>query len=238
MSIVTKEFSLHRRAISLKVSEGELFMPNAVTKLFTKAVNINQEDIVFDIGSGVGPLTIWAAKEPSAHVYSVEIVKGQYNLLLENIKDNEEEQKVTAYQGKFFDPIPDGIKADVIIADVSGIAEIPARAFGWYPPEIPTGGKDGTEVIIPLLERAGRYLKEGGRLYFPVAVSLSDSEKIMDVARRGFRNLERLVHVFFPLTPEQLERMGNLEEQPYIKLEDKGSRVVWIGEIYKATEPA
>lgn len=237
MSVVTREFSLRRHTIPLKINEKELFVPNAVSGLFAKTVEINPGDIVFDIGSGVGPLTIWSAQEPSQHVYSVEIVKSQYQLLLENIKDNGVSHKVTAYQGEFFDPIPQGIKADVIIGDVSGIARIPAVAFGWYPPEIPTGGEDGTEVIIPLLERAGRYLKEGGRLYFPIAVSLSDSGRIMDVARARFENLEVLTQPTFPLTPEQVNRLGDVSDRPYIRLESKGSRTVWRGEIYKATNP-
>jgi SAM-dependent methyltransferase len=242
MQTAIREVPLARRTIPLVVSEDELFLPNTVTNLFSKKVIINPGDVVFDIGSGVGPLAIWAAKEPSSQVYAVEIVDRQYELLNENIMSNGVADKVVAYRGRFFEPIPSGVKADVIIADVSGIAELPARAFGWYPPEIPTGGEDGTGVIIPVLEQAGAYLKEGGRLYFPVATSLSDGEKIMDVARRHFGKLEAVLDSqLFPLTAEQIGRLREMEktygECPHVRLETKGSRTIWKGSIYRAEDP-
>ena len=82
---VQKSFGLQNHDLELLVSENELFMPNATTRLFSKAVHINSGDIVFDIGSGVGPLAIWAAKEPSSKVYAVEIVEEQCELLEKNI---------------------------------------------------------------------------------------------------------------------------------------------------------
>jgi len=211
-------------------------MPNASTKLFSKVVIINPGDVVFDIGSGIGPLAIWAAREPSGHVYAVEIVRGQYDLLEDNARTNGVDHKVTVYHGNLCDPIPADIKADVIIADVSGIAEGPARALGWYPPEVPTGGEDGTEVIVKTLEQAGSRLREGGRLYFGVTTSLSDSAKVMDVARSKFDELERVLDVAFPLTLEE-EAILLSYKKPYIRPETKGSRVVWKAAIYKATTP-
>ena len=77
------------------------------------------------------------------------------------------------YNGSLLEPIPPGTLADVLIADVSGIAEIPARILGWYPSSIPSGGTDGTDTTIQVLDQAVTYLAEGGRLYFPVAVGLA-----------------------------------------------------------------
>ena len=232
----THEFVLTRHTLALKVSEGSTFLPNASTKLFSKVVMIKPGDVVFDIGSGVGPLAIWAAQEPCAHVHAVEIVKEQNDLIMDNARMNGVGHKVTAYHGSLFDPIPPEIKADVIIADVSGIAEGPARALGWYPPGVPSGGEDGTDVIIQTLEQAGGRFRENGRLYFGVTTSLSDSAKIMDVARARFGGLERVLEVAFPLTPDQIRNLRQCKA-PFICLANKGSRVVWKAEIYKATQP-
>ena len=236
MNTVVREFVLSRHTLSLRISEGSSFMPNASTRLFSRVVIINPGDIVFDIGSGVGPLAIWAAREPSGHVYAVEIVRGQYDLLEENARRNGVEHKVIVYHGNLFDPIPADIRADVIIADVSGIAEGPARALGWYPPEVPTGGEDGTEVIVNTLEQAGSRLREGGGLYFGVTTSLSDSAKIMDVARSHFNELEKVLDVAFPLSPEEVGILLPLRKR-YICPETKGSRAVWKAAIYRATNP-
>ncbi len=239
MTVATRSFALRDHTINLAVAPDELFMPNQVTKLFTQAMTINSGDIVIDDGSGVGPLAIWAGLEPSEKVHAVEIVPAQYGLLCRNIKDNHLGEKVIPYQGPFFDPLPSELRAHVIIADVSGIAEGPARALGWYPPSIPTGGEDGTGVIIPLLERASRYLRPDGRVYFPVAIGLSDSDKTMDVARRHFGKLELKVDQLFPLSDQQTKDLVPFltEKQPYIKLEIRGSRHLWRGHIYEATDP-
>lgn len=239
MPVATRSFALRGHEISLAVAPDELFMPNQVTKLFTQAVTINSGDIVIDDGSGVGPLAIWAGLEPSEKVHAVEIVPEQYDLLCRNIADHNLQGKVIPYRGAFFEPLSPDLRAHVIIADVSGIAEGPARALGWYPPSIPTGGKDGTGVIIPLLEQASHYLRPDGRVYFPVAIGLSDSDKTMGVARRHFGKLELKVDQLFPLSSQQTDDLAPFltGDHPYIALETKGSRKLWRGHIYEATEP-
>lgn len=239
MQTQTQTFPLGAHEFDLEVSERELFMPNAVTRLFAGAVKINPGDVVFDIGSGVGPLAIWSAKEPSSQVHAVEIVQPQYDLLRRNIESNGVGGKVTPYCGGFFDPLPRGLRANVIIADVSGIAEGPARALGWYPPEIPTGGDDGTGVIVPLLQQAGKYLAPGGRVYFPVAIGLSNHARTMQVAREHFGRLEETLRkpANFVLTADQVDSIRPYMDQPFIELKQKGSRAIWNGQIYEATEP-
>ena len=117
----------------------------------------------------------------------------------------------------------------------------PGRLLGWYPESIPTGGMDGTETTIRLLELGGSYLAEGGRLYFPVAVGLADEEKIIDVARANFGKLEEKVSVDFPLSKEEGERLLDGAE-PFIHLKKRRNpnparAFTWRGNIYEATEP-
>ena len=238
MIVVTQEFELRGHRISLKVAQ-EFFLPNKTTRLFSQAVQVNPDDVVLDIGSGVGPLALWAGREPSKEVHAVEIVPEQYSLLCDNIRENKLEHKVFPYRGAFFDPLPQGVKGDVIIADVSGIAEGPARALGWYPTVVPTGGDDGTEVIIPLLQRAADYLKPQGRVYFPIAIGLSDTGKIMNVARQHFKNLEKKIDQVFPLGNQEVELLAPFlnGDRSYMHLETRRSRKLWRGHIYEATSP-
>ena len=239
---IERKYDLVRHAFSMKVSPHELFTPNMTTKLFTGVVQINHGDTVFDIGSGLGPLAIWAALEPSRHVYSVEIVKEQYELAKQNVKDQSLENKITLYNGNLFEPIPEGIRADVIIADVSGISEKIARIMSsgeepWYPCNIPTGGKDGAEVICAVLEQAGNYLAPNGRLYYPVA-GLSNHQRIEKLAAAKFHNIKEVEKKRFPLTAEQTEAVichglpgtYEIEKRP----NGKGA---WIGWIYEASNP-
>ncbi len=243
------EYDFVRHSIRLQTAPDKLFTPNKTTKLFTKAVKINPGDVVFDIGSGLGPLAIWAALEPSSHVYSVEIVKEQYELAKQNVKNNGLESKITLYNGKLFEPIPEGIKADVIIADVSGISERIARKMTtngvhWYPLCIPTGGEDGTDIIRTVLEQAGNYLTPNGRLYYPVA-SLSNHQRIEDLAEKIYKTRNMIIEVDFPLEEGQKEMIERIGEQMMKEtggkaytLGKKGSRYTWKGWIYEASNPS
>lgn len=244
---VERNYTLSKHTFQLEVSPNELFTPNMTTKLLSKAVRINPGDIVFDIGYGVGVLAIWAALEPSISVIGVEKVEEQYELAKRNAQKTKVDNKIKFYHGSLFDPIPKGTKANVIIADVSGIADNLARVMStngekWYPQNIPTGGFDGTEVINSMLEQAGEYLAPGGKLYFPVA-SLSSYKKIIDpdkksgVAFSKFSNLEAKINATFPLEHGQRELIEKVGVPGTYEIFTRRSRNIWLGWIYEATNP-
>jgi methylase of polypeptide subunit release factors len=239
--IVEKEFKflkIENKPLRLYVSD-DLFMPNKTTQTIAEAVEVNADETGIELGAGTGPLTILIASKPIAHLYSIEKVKEQYELAKKNVEKYDLSNKVTLYQGNIFDPIEEnhpGIKVDFIVSDVSGMAEEPGRALGWYPPSIPTGGEDGTSKIIPLIEESTDYLKENGRLYFPVVVNFSDGDKILEAARRKFLHLEKLATTSIPLTSELLNIVDHLKTGLYKPIERQGSRGFWQLEVYKASQ--
>jgi release factor glutamine methyltransferase len=236
--VVLRAFSLKDRALDLYVSPEHLFVPNAVSRLFSKIVEIAEGDTVFDIGTGTGVLAVWAALQPCRRVWAVDPVREHCELASLNAQRYDVDHKLQALQGSLFDPLPDGLAADVIIGDVSGIADAPGRALGWYSSDVPAGGGDGTEVIVELLHQAPRRLRAGGRLYFPVAVGLSDDEKITAAAEACFESLVRKVDVWFPLSEEEYDTVKCcLPPSLLAKLRQRGSRMAWNGHIYEATHP-
>ncbi len=235
---VIRSFNLKGHTLNLYVSPESLFVPNAVSRLFAKIVEIDEGDVVFDIGTGTGVLAVWAALQPSGYVYAVDPVAEHCELTARNARLHGVEHKVDAFHGSLFSPLPKDLKADVIIGDVSGIADAPGKALGWYSSEVPTGGGDGTDVIIEMLPKAHRYLAPGGRLYFPVAIGLSDDDKIMTVARQCFESLVRKVDVWFPLSDEEYEIVSCCLPPALLeRVQKKGSRMAWNGHIYEATGP-
>ena len=238
LNAVLQQFKLRRHTLDLYTSTDGLFVPNAVTRLFSKTVDVNQADTVFDIGTGIGVLAVWAALHPSREVHAVDPVEQHCELAARNAEMHQVADKVRVYHGSLFDPLPPALKADVIIGDVSGIADEPGRALGWYSSNVPTGGGDGTEVIIELLKQAPDRLTAGGKLYFPIAIGLSDSDKIMKVAEEYFANLDRKVDVWFPLPEEEYQTVaGCLTPALLARLKRRGSRMAWNGHIYEATSP-
>jgi len=235
---VLQSFKLKGHSLDLYVLPEALFVPNAVSRLFAKIVEIRKGDIVFDIGTGTGVLAVWAALGPSGEVYAVDPVPEHCELAEQNARLHGVGQKVHVLVGSLFDPLPQNLKADVIIGDVSGIADGPGKALGWYSSEVPTGGGDGTEVIIDMLRQTHRHLAPGGKLYFPVAVGLSDDDKVMNVARQYFDSLVRKVDVWFPLSDEEYEIVSCCLPPALLeRIQKKGSRMAWNGYIYEATRP-
>ena len=120
----------------------------------------------------------------------------------------------------------------------TGLQRRAGKALGWYSCDVPTGGGDGTEVIIDMLRQTHRHLAPGGKLYFPVAVGLSDDDKIMTAARQCFDSLVRKVDVWFPLSDEEYEIVSCCLPPALLeRIQKKGSRMAWNGQIYEATEP-
>ena len=225
------------------------FRPNPTTVRFARTVRIKEGDIVFDIGTGIGPLAIKAAMDGARHVYGVDPVPMHCELARMNAAKYGMENRISTYDGCLFEPFETeselrGLKADVIIGDVSGIADPVARALGWYSDEVPTGGEDGTDVIIELIRKSTAYLARGGCMYFPIAVDLSDSDKILNAARECYAELVNAMDrptTQFPMSPQEMQAIENTygsRRPSYINIQSPEShRPFWRGQIWKASQP-
>lgn len=235
---LAQEIQLGTRAVKIRAQPGQLFTPNAVTRLFSKAVQITPGDRVFDVGTGVGPLAVWAALEGASSVHASDVVAGHCDLAEVNARLNGVDDKISVWRGPLFSRIPDSLKADVVIGDVSGIADQVGRLLGWYPLDVPTGGSDGTDVVVSLIRQCSDRLKPGGKLYFPVAHGLSDADRIMEAANRCFSHLQMKIDVHFPLTPFQFDLIRPFIANNWVSgLAPHGSRMTWRGQIYEASNP-
>lgn len=196
----TVPFTINGEKIEIYSSPNS-FRPNRVSDGFVRGLPSNLTGkIAYDIGAGSGIISIAEAMKGSRIVYAVEPADANYELLLKNIRKLGLEKTIIPYQGKYFDPLTEVEKADIITADVSGIPDTFGRALDWYPEGIDTGGKEGYEITCELLRRAPRHIKPTGMLLFPTANDLLDYEKILEVARRSFSKVENAL-----CTEEQLE---------------------------------
>ena len=223
----------------------EAFQPNPTTVRFARAVQVKPGDTVFDIGTGVGPLAIMAAMMGASRVVGIDPVGLHCRLARMNVEKYGLQNKVEIHQGEFYapflaNPALSNLKADVIIGDVSGIADKVSVALGWYSPDVPTGGPDGTDVIIRFLKQTPRFMKPTGMVYFPVSTDLSDGQKIIDAAAGLFKKVENSFqkeYFEFPLRPQEVQAIldaygGHLP--PFINIQP-GNRPSWRGQIMQAT---
>lgn len=239
---VKQKYRMGDQLLDLYVVSGEIFHPNQTSETVYTSVDVYEGDIGIEIGSGIGPGTVFLAQKPLSHLYSVEIVPMQIDLQKRNIESYGLSDKVSVLQGSLFEPIRNlnpRIRADFIVSDVSGMNDVGVE-LGWYPPCVPRGGEDGTENIIPFLEQAEDLLNlrnEKAKVYFPIVVNFSDGNKILDKARENYSKLEKINEKRIPLRQEQLDVISNSAHPLFEPIDRKGSRGFWKVEIYRAMEP-
>lgn len=230
------------------VTTPEAFRPNPVTVRFARAVRIKPGDVVFDLGTGIGPLAIKAALDGASVVHAVDPVEMHCALARLNAERHGVADRVVVHHGEFFEPLESSLgdgssmKADVIIGDVSGIADGVARGLGWYSEQVPTGGPDGADPIVALLHQAPRFLKPGGTLYFPVANDLSDADRILETANRIYGsvvNTSEKEYFEFPLSAAEVAAIASAypDGMPSFITIQEGRRPFWRGQILAAQNP-
>ena len=228
--------------LELFVAPGRIFQPNQTSEAVYTSVEVYEGDIGIEIGAGIGPGTILLAQRKIGYLYTVEIIPEQCGIQKLNLELHGLREKVSVLQGSLFEPIkrlyPE-VKADFIVSDVSGMNDVGVE-LGWYPPNIPRGGEDGAENIIPFLEQAKHFLNtrnERARVYFPIVVNFSDGKKIIDKARENYSTLEKIAERRIPLKQEQLTIIENSKHAIFEPIERKGSRGLWKVEIYRVMQP-
>jgi len=234
-SVSRQTFNIAGCEMELLVS-SETFAPNATTDKIAREVEVPAGAQILDLGCGVGPLAIYLAQKNAGHVYAVDIVPEACELARQNVAAANLEDRVTVLQGDLFEPVADK-KFDVIVNDVSGIAERVARISPWYPKPVPTGGEDGTDVVMRMLDDVDKYLMPSGVLYFATS-SLSNTRKIMSRAKQVLGDrLEQLASYRFPFCKELTDAIGELEQlckEGKIAYEAKRSRFLWTLEVFRA----
>jgi methylase of polypeptide subunit release factors len=220
-----------------------VFYPTSTTVLLLHVVRKNVSappKKILDLGCGCGVVAITLAKlvAPEGSVYASDISSEAVQLARQNAEACN--AKVECRCGSLFEPWT-GMKFDLIVEDVSGMAEPIARISPWYPPQIHSdAGDDGTRWILDVLAQCGDFLAPGGRLFFPV-LTLSKEDKILEQARKHFRTVEHVDEQWYPLSEElvaHFDIIQRLADESAIKIEKRGSRWWWGTKIYYATDAA
>ena len=156
---------------------NQVFKPTATTRILTANISVFHDKVFIDMGCGVGYIGILAAKLGAKKVYAVDLAVKACELAKENIVTNKVENIVEVRQGNLFEPL-EGVLADVIVDDVSGISGLIARSSKSYEhKKIPIASDDGSWPTIEMLQEAPKYLAKGGELYFPL-LSLANERRI------------------------------------------------------------
>lgn len=220
----------------------KVFYPTSTTTLLLAAVRrfANQDAAsALDLGCGCGIVAVVLAKLilPKAAIHASDISTEAVNLAKRNAEENQ--LAIDFRCGSLFEPWV-GMKFDLIVDDVAGMAEPIARRSHWYPPHIHSdAGEDGARWIVDILSQAPAFLAPQGQIFFPV-LTLSSEAKIINTAQKHFAKVEQLTEQWYPLGSDLLSHLNLIEDfatKGLISIKKKGSRWLWATKIYLATAP-
>ena len=211
----------------------DTFRPSTVSQLLADALTIGKGDVVIDAGCGSGVLAIIAAKLGASKVYGVDAARDTVEIASANAEANGVADRTEFFEGDLFEPLPQDLKADVVIGDVSGIPDEIARASGWFPSGL-AGGPSGAELPMRMLAEAKRLLEAGGRMFLPTG-SLQDEGSILERAKSVYTSMKQLTerHIPLPSSLSEDPALLKLLKEKVIDLKQRGSRFMWTARVWE-----
>jgi SAM-dependent methyltransferase len=227
--------SLGQHTLTLRTSPT-VFQPNTTTRFLFEAMGDITGASVLDLGCGVAPIGIGAALSGAESVEAVDVMQEACALAVENAERNGVASRMLVKQGDVFSTIRDK-RFDVIVCDVSGMADRVARLSPWYPASIPSGGIDGTRPTIAFLHGVRQHLCPRGRVIFPM-LSLAVPGIIEGEARKLFGDqlvLQREHWIpFDPVLRNHLAELRHLRDRGLIDFQERRTRQLWMLRVYQA----
>jgi release factor glutamine methyltransferase len=215
----------------------DVFAPTYTSREVAEGLTINPGDIVIDVGSGSGVLSFVAARLGAGRVFGTDINAKAIELARRSAALLGLDRRIDFRQGSLFQPLR-GIRADVVIGDVSGVPDDIAAASDWFPGGF-SGGPTGAEVPMAMLEEARDHLAPGGRLYLPTG-SIQDENAVLSAARRIFgERMRQLRERMLPLPSKIADSavVRRLMESGVVRFFKRGSRMLWELRIWECTLP-
>jgi 16S rRNA G1207 methylase RsmC len=225
--------------LDLVYSEG-VFFPNATTSLIIQAVKtcITEPVTLLDLGCGTGVvgIALYLNGLIKLPIYMSDLSEEAISCSVKNTQRYGCAAEVR--HGSLFQPWSSS-KFDVIVDDISGIAQSVAEVSPWFQGVPCDTGIDGIDLVTEVICHAPNFLNPNGKFFFPV-LSLSNVDKLLEIANKNFESVSQVCRQEWPLPPElkvHLPLLRKLKEAGYIKLEEKFGMAICFTEVYCATNP-
>jgi SAM-dependent methyltransferase len=218
--------------------QQQVFAPTHTSREVAEGLIVHPGETVIDVGCGSGVLSFVAARLGAATVYGTDLNPEAIQLAGLNAERLGLAGRVQARLGSLFEPV-DGIKANVVIGDVSGVPDEIASVSDWFPGGY-SGGPTGAEVPVAMLECTRDHLLPGGRLYLPTG-SIQDEGAVLRAARRIFGDgkIRELRKRLMPLPGKISENavVRRLMDTGVVRFIRRGSRLLWELRVWELTAP-
>lgn len=180
-----RDFIVQGEVIKIDVSDKRVFQPHPITLMLANAIRVKTTDVVLEVCSGSGIISITAAKLGASKVFSSDISGPAVYATRRNATLNGINGQMMVVKGDFFEPFK-GRRFDVIVANPPCMPFPDGEVYlNRYLTNAVNGGLDGTNSMLQFLNEAVRYLAPGGRLFLPVP-EWSDSRRVYDCMGTAF----------------------------------------------------
>lgn len=220
--------------------QDSVFHPTGTSDEIIKAVaaNIDSPGKILDLGCGAGVVgfALFILGKSEGPLFCSDLSADAAALIEKNACDLN--IPVVSRHGSVFSPWK-GQFFDYIVDDISGIAQQVAAISPWFRKTSCESGLDGSDLVIEAINSAPTHLYDGGKFFFPI-LSLSNSEKIIDVANDKFQHVKRIGHKQWKLPDELIKHMDllvDLKAKGWINFEEKYGWVLWSTDVYLAQDP-
>ncbi|HYJ68479.1 MAG TPA: 50S ribosomal protein L11 methyltransferase [Nocardioidaceae bacterium] len=217
---------------TLNIDAGT-FTPSSTTRVLGDAMLVRPGDTVLDAGCGSGVLSFVAARLGAGRVIGSDVSPAAVACATDNARQLGLADVTEFRCGSLFEPVAD-VRADVVIADVSGIPDPVAEVTGWFP-DGHGGGPTGAELPVAMLDGIADRMAPGGRAYLPTG-TIQNERVVLRAARRVFGDdMETVATRDFPL-PETITKardVARLVSDGVIRLTKRGSRLFWRLTIWR-----
>jgi len=138
---------------------------------------------ILEVGTGSGAIAIaLAANLPHARIIATDLSADALSLAEENIAKCDFTDLIQLVAGNLFDPIEPNSKFDLIISNppyirIDEYPELMPEVKDYEPSEALLAGKDGLDLIQPLIMKAHHYLKVGDWLVFEFGINHAEPVK-------------------------------------------------------------
>ena len=165
--------------------DKKVFKPTGTSELLLNASikKIKKTHDILDLGCGSGVIGVNIAKikKLKKKIYFSDISRFATKNTEKNCNLNKIKYEIKT--GSILKPWTK-YKFDVIISDVASISDSIAKISPWYNKSITNkAGKDGIKNIIEIIKNCKDYLRNDGKLIFPI-ISLSNEEKIFNYVKK------------------------------------------------------
>lgn len=169
-----------------------VFKENLTSKILQKEslkiLNRSKKNLnILELGCGNGNISNFLIKncKNKNHKYFLSDISTD---AIKAAKKNINKSNVTIKKGSLYEPWKKN-KFDIIISDVSSIADDVAKYSDWYVGVKCDSGKDGLNNIKKILKETKNYLNKNGKILFPV-ISLCNVKKLKKLTLNEFQSIK------------------------------------------------